>query len=89
MPDSYGQAFAGMVAFVAGEVIDAEGKAKLNANLDKLLALIPNPGVVPAVGFDAKRAGLVGFDQIAPEQAVKLRKELEQMRTLWNAAPAA
>lgn len=89
MADSYGQTFAGMTAFVAGEVIDAEGKAKLNANLDKLLALMPNPGVVPALGSDAKRAGLVGFDQIPPEQAVKLRKELEQMRTLWNAAPVS
>jgi len=89
MADSYGTAVGGYTSLAAGgRIINAAAQTALLANYNLLLALIPNPAVVPAQGGDSKSMPHPDFDKWPPELAAKMRVELLAMKDMWVLAPA-
>lgn len=90
MADSYGTSLGGYVSLAGGgRIINAAAQTALLANYNLLLALIPDVANPPAQGTDSKPMPHPDFDKWPPELAVKMRKELLDMKAAWLLAPAA
>lgn len=72
------------------EVISAAAQAQITANVNKLLALIPDPppeGLVPP-GSSAKMPS-PDFERIHPQTARQLTAEVKALQTAIGNAPAS
>lgn len=70
------------------EVISANGQAAVIAEIDKLLALIPDTSHPTAQNSPPSGVAPL-FDKIAPEVADALRVEIAALKTAIDAAPTA
>lgn len=92
MSDVYGGPFANDGAGYPAihDAISSGAQTTVQARLDLLKALIPDTvvaGTASAAGTGASANAKPDFDMIPPHTAVKLRAEIDSLKTVIEAAP--